>query len=101
MIASAVFFSSTESRPLPSSSLDVKSVRLMPNNPNKVRQLQEHGIQVSARVPHLLPPTEHNRAYLETKARRSGHFIELPRARVSEQHDDVELDETSGAADPA
>ena len=51
--------------------------------------------------PHLLPPTEHNRAYLETKARRSGHFIELPRARVSEQHDDVELDETSGAADPA
>lgn len=81
-------------------SLDVKSVRLMTNNPNKVRQLQEYGIEVSARVPHLLPPTEHNRAYLETKARRSGHFIELPHARVSEQHDEVELDETSAAADP-
>lgn len=74
-------------------SLDVRSVRLMTNNPNKVRQLEEYGINVTARVPHLLPPTEHNRFYLETKARRSGHYIDFGgRARVPEQHDAVQVE---------
>ncbi len=57
-------------------SLGVKSIRLMTNNPNKVDQLTEHGVVVSERVPHVLPPNEHNIDYLRTKALKSGHFID-------------------------
>jgi len=57
-------------------SLGVKSIRLMTNNPNKVNQLTQYGVQVSERVPHILPPNEHNIDYLRTKAKKSGHFID-------------------------
>jgi GTP cyclohydrolase II len=56
-------------------SLGVKSVRLLTNNPRKVDELTLHGIPVSERVPHVMPANEHNRSYLSTKARRSGHLI--------------------------
>jgi GTP cyclohydrolase II len=55
--------------------LGIRSVRLMTNNPDKVRQLEAHGVVVRERVPHLVRPNPHNAAYLETKARRSGHLI--------------------------
>jgi GTP cyclohydrolase II len=58
-------------------SLNIESVRLLTNNPDKIRQLEEHGIVVSARVPHVIPPNAHNRFYLQTKAVRSGHFIDF------------------------
>lgn len=50
-------------------------VRLMTNNPDKVRRLQEHGIHVVERVPHAFPDNPHNRAYLRTKADKAGHLI--------------------------
>lgn len=56
--------------------LGVRSVRLMTNNPEKIEQLTHHGVHVAGRVPHVIPPNEHNRFYLETKAGRSGHWIE-------------------------
>jgi len=58
-------------------SLGVHSVRLITNNPEKVRQLTVHRIEVVDRIPHLIPPNEHNRFYLETKAARSGHYIDF------------------------
>jgi GTP cyclohydrolase II len=57
-------------------SLSVRSVRLMTNNPEKIRQLTRHGVSVAGRVPHVVPPNRHNRYYLETKASRSGHWID-------------------------
>jgi GTP cyclohydrolase II len=57
--------------------LGVRSVRLMTNNPDKVRQLTLRGMPVTARVPHVMAASEHNRGYLETKARRSGHLLTL------------------------
>jgi len=57
--------------------LGVRSIRLLSNNPKKVSGLREHGIEITARVPHLLPPNPHNRHYLETKARKSGHRIHV------------------------
>ena len=57
-------------------SLNVTSVQLMTNNPDKIRQLEQHGIRVAARVPLVVRPNEHNRFYLETKAVRSGHYID-------------------------
>jgi GTP cyclohydrolase II len=75
------------------SSLGISSVHLMTNNPTKVQQLEQYGVKVSSRLPHLLPPNPHNRFYLETKAQRSGHFIDftgLP--RLQEQSDPVRLE---------
>lgn len=55
--------------------LGVRSVRLFTNNPDKTRQLASLGMPVVERVPHSIEPSLHNRAYLETKARRSGHLL--------------------------
>jgi len=69
-------------------SLDVRSVRVMTNNPNKLEQLKGYGITVAGRIPHVLPPNVHNRFYLETKAKRSGHMINFgPETPLAEQSD--------------
>ncbi len=58
-------------------SLKIDSVQLMTNNPKKIDQLTQYGINVSAHIPHIMPPNEHNRFYLETKAAKSGHMIDF------------------------
>ena len=50
-------------------------VSLLTNNPDKVAALKSHGISVIDRVPHSFPANDHNRAYLETKATKSGHLF--------------------------
>lgn len=71
-------------------SLTVRSVRLLTNNPRKVDELARYGIAVAERVPHVIPANEHNRFYLETKANRSGHFIDFTgKPHVAEQDDPV------------
>jgi GTP cyclohydrolase II len=74
-------------------SLGLASIQLMTNNPEKISQLQNYGVKVSSRLPHLLPPNVHNRFYLETKARRSGHFIDFSGIpHLQEQSDPVVVD---------
>lgn len=55
--------------------LGYKAVRLLTNNPEKVDQLKHEGVNVVERVPHAFPENEHNRAYLQTKAAKAGHFL--------------------------
>ncbi|WP_447005944.1 GTP cyclohydrolase II [Saccharothrix isguenensis] len=55
--------------------LRVASVRLMSNNPDKIRALEDNGIEVSARVPHLMRPNRHNIGYLTAKRDRMGHHL--------------------------
>ena len=70
--------------------LNVGSIRLMTNNPKKVEELEKLGVEVSARIPHVIPANEWNRFYLETKARRSGHQIEFEgKPHLLEQNDPV------------
>jgi GTP cyclohydrolase II len=74
-------------------SLTVRSVRLMTNNPSKIDQLTRYGVEVSDRIPHVIPPNEFNRFYLETKARRSGHWIDFQgKPHMPEQSDPVVVD---------
>lgn len=69
-------------------SLKVKSIHLMTNNPKKINDLTLHGIVVSKRIPHIIPPNEHNQFYLETKATKSGHLIDFQgKERLMEQGD--------------
>jgi GTP cyclohydrolase II len=69
-------------------SLEVGSIQLMTNNPNKIKQLEQFGIRVSGRLPHVLPPNPYNQFYLETKAKRSGHYIDFG-VRLPEQSEPV------------
>lgn len=55
--------------------LGFAKVRLLTNNPRKVAQLVEYGVEVTERVPHSFPTNEHNERYLEIKARKSGHLF--------------------------
>lgn len=55
--------------------LGIGSIRLMTNNPAKIDGLREHGIRVVARIPIMTPPNRHNARYLDTKAKRAGHWL--------------------------
>jgi GTP cyclohydrolase II len=69
-------------------SLKIESVQLMTNNPKKISQLTQYGIKVNGRIPHIMEPNEYNRFYLETKAAKSGHLIDLyGKERLLEQSD--------------
>ena len=71
-------------------SLGIRSIRLMTNNPEKIGQLTQHGVKVADRIPHVIPPNPHNRFYLETKAERSGHWIDFTgKVHLPEQSDPV------------
>jgi GTP cyclohydrolase II len=66
--------------------LKVKSIRLLTNNPEKVKQLQGSGIEIVERVPLIMEPTKYSKTYLETKAAKSGHlFGELRDMRDPEE----------------
>jgi len=55
--------------------LGLNSVRLLTNNPEKVRQLELHGVAVTERVPLVVGIGEYNEEYLATKRDRMGHHI--------------------------
>lgn len=56
--------------------LGVKSVRLLTNNPDKVYQLAEFGLEIAERVPIQMSATVYDLSYLKTKQERMGHLIE-------------------------
>ena len=55
--------------------LQIQSLRLMTNNPRKIAALEQHGIQVSERVPLIIESNPHNQYYLNTKASKLGHLL--------------------------
>jgi GTP cyclohydrolase II len=56
-------------------SLGVRSIRLMTNNPRKIEGLRGLGVDVVDRIPLVIPANQYDRRYLATKARKSGHLI--------------------------
>jgi len=54
---------------------NVRSVRLLSNNPDKIRQLESAGIRVVKRVPCQPRLSKISRAYLQTKKRKMGHLL--------------------------
>ncbi len=51
------------------------AVRLLTNNPAKIRMMEANGIEVAERVPLKVGKTAHNAGYLATKAAKSGHLL--------------------------
>lgn len=72
-------------------SLRVKSIRLMTNNPRKIQDLTKHGIQVTERIPVVIPPNPYNQFYLETKASKSGHMIDFEGKEHLQEQGDLPL----------
>ncbi|MBU3069444.1 GTP cyclohydrolase II [Aestuariicella sp. G3-2] len=56
--------------------MNIAEIRLMTNNPRKVKALQELGINVVERVAHESGRNPHNIKYLETKKGKLGHLLE-------------------------
>jgi GTP cyclohydrolase II len=70
------------------STLRVKSIRIMTNNPDKMTDLEEHGVRIVGRIPVVVAPNEHDRAYMQTKQSKLGHLLGL-------EQDDELLDSPS------
>lgn len=65
--------------------LHIRSVRLLTNNPEKVRRLRAEGLPVTERVPVHIEPNEHNVGYLLAKSRRMGHSLAIVGADPNDQ----------------
>lgn len=59
---------------------NIKSVRLITNNPNKSTFLKKHGILVSEMIPMIKPKDVDNEYYLDTKRDKLGHI--LPKSQL-------------------
>jgi 3,4-dihydroxy 2-butanone 4-phosphate synthase/GTP cyclohydrolase II len=57
--------------------LGITRMRLLTNNPLKRAGLEGYGLSVVENVPIVIPPTQHNRRYLETKETKMGHKLGL------------------------
>lgn len=55
--------------------LHITSIKLLTNNPRKVKALQDMGINVVERLPHQTGRNPHNAKYLETKQGKLGHLF--------------------------
>ena len=55
--------------------LNIKQVRLLSNNPDKVSALERAGIRVTERVPCEVEPNSHAEEYLKTKKEKMGHLL--------------------------
>lgn len=55
----------------------IQRIELLTNNPEKVTQLMEQGIEVVKRVPLEIPPEKENYTYLQTKKTRFHHLLSI------------------------
>jgi 3,4-dihydroxy 2-butanone 4-phosphate synthase/GTP cyclohydrolase II len=57
--------------------LGVKTMRLLTNNPDKVYQLKDFGLEIIDRVPIQIEATDHDLFYLKTKQEKMGHLLDI------------------------
>jgi GTP cyclohydrolase II len=58
--------------------LDVRSIRLLTNNPLKINGLRTAGVNISSRLAHWVGENQHNADYLAVKRRKMGHHPDQP-----------------------
>src|SRR5271154_2679386 len=55
---------------------DVRGVRLLSNNPEKIAALERAGVRVSERVPCIAAPLDSTEDYMRTKREKLGHLLD-------------------------
>jgi 3,4-dihydroxy 2-butanone 4-phosphate synthase/GTP cyclohydrolase II len=55
--------------------LGIRKMRLMTNNPKKLKGLEGYDLEITERVPMEIPSKEENRRYLQTKKDKMGHLL--------------------------
>ena len=55
--------------------LNIDNLKLITNNPKKVKNLSDLGINVKKMVPIKIEANKHNKKYLDTKSKKSGHIL--------------------------
>lgn len=55
--------------------LGVKTIRLMTNNPEKIKHLTNYGLKINERLPIQIEASEYDAFYLETKKNKMGHLL--------------------------
>ena len=64
--------------------LGLSTIRILTNNPKKIRGMEGYGLSVSAQIPIEHVPNAHNEAYLRAKAERMGHMLHHQGLNVDE-----------------
>jgi len=74
--------------------LGLSSIRILTNNPKKIRGLEGYGLRVTDQIPIEHVPNPHNEAYLRTKAERMGHTLHHQGLALDEEmiHEEKERD---------
>jgi len=62
--------------------LQLQSVRLITNNPKKIKELEKYGIEVEQRIPIEVGHHSENLPYLKTKAEKMAHLLTLKKAET-------------------
>jgi 3,4-dihydroxy 2-butanone 4-phosphate synthase/GTP cyclohydrolase II len=80
------------------SDLGLTSIRILTNNPKKIRGLEGYGRSVSDQIPIVHAPNPHNEAYLRAKRDRLGHSLHHQGLPLDEQmvHDEQVHDREAG-----
>jgi GTP cyclohydrolase II len=55
--------------------LQIQSIALLSNNPDKIAKLEAEGVAITRRIPIVIESNQHNHSYLDTKKNRMGHLI--------------------------
>ena len=56
--------------------LGVKSIKIMTNNPDKIKYLNNYGLEIKDRIPIQIEASEYDAFYLKTKKERMGHILD-------------------------
>lgn len=56
--------------------LGIESIRLLTNNPDKIKAIEESSITLLERVPIIIAPNEDNQNYMRTKKKVLGHLLD-------------------------
>ena len=54
---------------------DISEINLLSNNPKKFEGLEDYGIEIVDRIELIVPETQYNHSYMETKKNKMGHLI--------------------------
>jgi len=73
-------------------SLHVRSIKLMTNNVDKIKDLQAHGMKITGRIPAIAPSNRYDSFYLETKRRKAGHLLDRNYSEDFLEQQDVLVD---------